>query len=90
MPLLHRLWVERRQLVDASLQPTDTAAHLVGRENRCLSPLAAGCRSYLIQPPAQIVDVTIFNVPSSPKNATKARDREMRQTKKGATPGTSP
>ena len=30
-----------------------------------------------------IVDATIINAPSSTKNAKKARDREMHQTKKG-------
>jgi IS5 family transposase len=30
-----------------------------------------------------IVDTTIINAPSSTKNATKARDPEMHQTKKG-------
>jgi IS5 family transposase len=30
-----------------------------------------------------IVDATIINAPSSTKNADKARDPEMRQTKKG-------
>ncbi len=30
-----------------------------------------------------IVDATMINVPSSTKNAEKARDPEMRQTKKG-------
>ena len=30
-----------------------------------------------------IVDATIINAPSSTKNATKARDPEMHQTKKG-------
>ena len=52
--------------------------------SNCSPPSARFCRPGLKVGTGTIVDATIIGAPSSTKNADKARDPEMRQTRKGS------